>query len=107
VILLAAQEVSALRDGRRPFEAFGATRLCSLFVFGGSGGDHWLVCRPDFPGRHAYLVVETLATHAAPALDGRMPDPATSPVPLHPGVLAYLRGDPLPPPGGGVAATSR
>ena len=51
------RQVETLRDGRPPFEAFGATRLCSLFVF----GDHWLICRPDFPDRHAYLVVETLA----------------------------------------------
>jgi hypothetical protein len=98
VILLSADHVLALRDGQAPFEAFGATRLCSLFVFGDLGGDHWLVCRPDFPDRHAYLVVETLATHGDPSLGGRTPDLATSPVPIHPGVLAYLRGDPLPAP---------
>jgi hypothetical protein len=94
VVLLTTAELVALRDGRRPFEAFGATRLCGLFVC----GDHWLVCRPDFPDRHAYLVVETLAIHSDLTLGGRMPDPATSPVPIHPGVLAYLRGDPLPAP---------
>jgi hypothetical protein len=27
-----------------------------------------------------------------------MPDPVASPVPIHPGALAYLRGDPLPAP---------
>ena len=59
LVLLSAADVAALRDGRPPFEAFGATRLCTLFAFGA----HWLVCRPDFPDRHAYLVVETLATH--------------------------------------------
>jgi hypothetical protein len=99
VILLSAEHVLTLRDGRAPFEAFGATRLCSLFVFDG----YWLVCRPDFPDRHAYLVVETLATHWAatvgdPTLGGRTPDPATSPVPIHPGALAYLRGEPPPAP---------
>jgi TRAP-type uncharacterized transport system substrate-binding protein len=94
VILLSADHVLALRDGQAPFEAFGATRLCSLFVF----GDHWLVCRPDFPDRHAYLVVETLAIHGDPTLGGRTPDPVASPVPIHPGALAYLRGDPLPAP---------
>jgi hypothetical protein len=97
VILLSTAHVAALRDGRPPFEAFGATRLCSLFMFDGQEGGHWLVCRPDFPDRHAYLVVETLAVHAAPLLGGRAPD-LTSPVPLHPGALAYLRGAPLPPP---------
>ena len=94
VILLSADHVLALRDGQAPFEAFGATRLCSLFVF----GDHWLVCRPDFPDRHAYLVVETLAIHGDPTLGGRTPDPVASPVPIHPGALAYLRGDLLPAP---------
>jgi len=113
VVLLTTAEVAALRDGRRPFEAFGATRLCSLFLFGGRSGDHWLVCRPDFPARHAYLVVETLATHGDPTLGGHLPDPAMSPVPIHPGALAYLRGDPLPAPldsgegDPGVAATVR
>ncbi|HSA80313.1 MAG TPA: hypothetical protein VLE23_05790 [Geminicoccaceae bacterium] len=105
VILLSTEHVLALRDGQAPFEAFGATRLSSLFIF----GDHWLVCRPDFPGRHAYLVVETLATHGAMTIGGRVPDPAASPVPIHPGGLAYLRGDPLPAPAPadpGIAATA-
>jgi hypothetical protein len=96
VVLLTTAALVALRDGSTPFEAFGATRLCSLVVFGGQGGAHWLVCRPDFPDRHAYLVVETLAIHGDLTLGGRTPDPATSPVPLHPGVLAYLRGEPVP-----------
>jgi TRAP-type uncharacterized transport system substrate-binding protein len=110
VILLSAAQVAALRDGRAPFEAFGATRLCSLFVFGGQGGGHWLVCRPDFPDRHAYLVVETLATHGDMTIGGRPPDPAASPVPIHPGALAYLRGDPMPAPlaaDSGTTATAR
>ena len=34
VVLLTTRELAALRDGRAPFEAFGATRLCSLFRFG-------------------------------------------------------------------------
>ena len=92
VILLSARDVALLRDGRPPFEAFGATRLCSLFTF----GDHWLVCRPDFPERHAYLVVETLAVHGGATLDASLADPASSPVPVHPGALAFLRGAMLP-----------
>jgi hypothetical protein len=94
VILLSARDAEALRNGRPPFEAFGATRVCSLFAFGG----HWLVCRPDFPDRHAYLVVETLAIHGDLTLGGSVPDPRRSPVPLHPGALAFLRGEPLPAP---------
>ena len=92
VVLLRTAETVALRDGRPPFEAFGATRLCSLFAF----GDHWLVCRPDFPDRHAYLVVETLAIHGDLTLAGSPADPARSPVPVHPGALAFLRGEPVP-----------
>lgn len=98
VVLLKTAEVVALRDGGPPFEAFGATRLCTLFRI----GDHWLVCRPDFPDRHAYLVVETLATHGDMTLGGSVADPAQSPVPVHPGALAFLRGEPLPAP---VAST--
>jgi len=94
VILLRADEVAALRDGRPPFEAFGATQLRSLLPF----GDHWLVCRPDFPDHHAWLVVETLAVHGGLTLGGSPPDPAHSPVPLHQGALAFLRGAPMPAP---------
>jgi hypothetical protein len=98
VVLLTTRELAALRDGRAPFEAFGATRLCSLFRFGRDGGDHWLVCRPDFPDHHAWLVVETLAMHGDIALGGHPPAPVESPVPIHPGALAYLRGEPMPAP---------
>ena len=94
VILLTADEVTALRYGRPPFEAFGATPLRSLFSF----GDHWLICRPDFPGHHAWLVVETLAIHGDLMLGGSPPDPARSPVTLHEGELALLRGEPMPVP---------
>ena len=76
------------RSGRR------SSAACSRF------DDHWLVCRPDFPDRHAWLVVETLAIHGGLALGGSPPDPARSPVPLHPGALAFLRGAPLPAPVG-------
>jgi hypothetical protein len=105
VVLLTTAELVALRDGRPPFEAFGATRLCSLFVFDGQGGDHWLVCRPDFPDRHAYLVVETLAIHGDMTLGGSPADPERSPVPVHPGALAVLRGEPLPAPGAAAPPT--
>jgi hypothetical protein len=94
VVLLRTVEVVALRDGRPPFEAFGATRLCSLFAF----GERWLVCRPDFPERHAWLVVEALASHGDMTLGGRVADAASSPVPVHPGALAFVRGAPLPAP---------
>jgi TRAP-type uncharacterized transport system substrate-binding protein len=92
VVLLSAADVAALRDGRAPFEAFGPTALNALFAF----GDYFLVCRPEFPPHHAYLVVETLSVHAN-AIAGAAPAaPLGSPVPIHPGALAYALGEPLP-----------
>jgi hypothetical protein len=90
VVVLGADDLAALRDGRAPFEAFGPTELRALLGFNA----HWLVVRPDFPDRHAWQVVRTLREHAG--------EPATaqpaSPVPVHPGALAYAAGEPLPPP---------
>jgi hypothetical protein len=60
-------------------------------------GDHLLVCRPDFPDRHAWLVTATLAENGADIPDGSPPAPGTSPIPAHPGALAYANGKPLPP----------
>ena len=94
IVVLSTEDLVALRRGRPPFDAFGPTPLSSLFTF----GDYWLVCRPDFPDRHAYLVVETLAIHGDLTLGGGLADPARSPVPVHPGALAFLRGAPLPAP---------
>lgn len=92
VALLSTTDVAALRDGRAPFEAFGPTALNALFAF----GDYVLVCRPDFPPHHAYLVVETLSAHAD-AIAGAAPaSPLASPVPIHPGALAYALGEPMP-----------
>lgn len=100
IVLLSAADVLALRDGRAPFAAFGPTPLRSLFAF----GDYWLVCRPDFPDRHAYQVVRTLSEFAALIPAARPPDPAMAPAPVHPGAIAYARG--LPPPPGSVPVGS-
>ena len=93
VVLLAKADAAALRDGRAPFEAFGATDLRALFAF----GDHVLICRPDFPERHAYRVVETLSAQGR-VIPGAAPaDPIAGQIPIHPGALTYLRGEPAPP----------
>jgi len=100
VILLSAADALALQDGRAPFEAFGATPIRALFGF----GDHYLICRPDFADHHAYLVVGTLTEHGG-GIEGAAPaDPVTSPVPIHPGAVAYARGRPMPSPTGHAAA---
>jgi hypothetical protein len=94
VVVLTEADVAALRDGRVPFEAFGPTKLRTLFCFGA----HWLVVRPDFPDRHAWQVVRTLSQHAEELASAAPAKPAASPVPVHPGALAYAAGEPLPPP---------
>ena len=94
VVLLSTTDVLALSEGQDGFEAFGPTPLTALFGF----GNHWLVCRPDFPDRHAYQVGATLSEHASTIADAAPPDASTSPVPIHPGMQAYARGTPLPPP---------
>ncbi len=93
LVLLSTSDAQALSEGRDGFEAFGPTPLTAVFGF----GDHWLVCRPDVPDRHDYQVAATLAEHAS-LEHAAPPDANTSPVPIHPGMQAYARGAPLPPP---------
>jgi hypothetical protein len=94
LVLLSRDDTAALAAGRAPFEDFGETALTALFTF----GDYVLVCRPDFPDRHAWLVVGTLTEHAG-EIDGAKPaEPGKVPVPVHSGALAYAQGEPEPPP---------
>jgi TRAP-type uncharacterized transport system substrate-binding protein len=94
VVVLAAGDVAALREGRAPFAAFGPTELNVLFAF----GDYFLVCRPDFPPHHAYQVVQTLAQNAQAIPGARPVHAGANPVPIHAGARAYALGEPLPPP---------
>lgn len=93
IILLGADDLAALRDGRQPFEDIGPSEVRALFRIGG----HWLVTRPDFPDHHAWLVVRTLSEHGATIQAAAPPLPTESPVPVHDGALAYAAGEPLPP----------
>ena len=93
VVVLGGHDVAALRDGEAPFEAFGPTELRTLFGV----GHHWLVVRPDFPDRHAWQVVRALSTHTWDPSGPGPADPQASPVPVHPGALAYAAGAPRPP----------
>lgn len=88
VILLSTEETAALATGRSPFEDFGAVPLRSLHGF----GDHLLLCRPDFPDRHAFLVTATLVEHAATIAGAKASDRSTSHAPLHPGGQAFRDG---------------
>lgn len=94
VVLLSGEDVAALRDGAPPFEAFGRTELRTLFRF----GDHWLVTRPDFPAHHAFEVARTLGEQAGTIEAANPAGSNTSPVPVHPGALAFTTGAPKPAP---------
>jgi TRAP-type uncharacterized transport system substrate-binding protein len=94
VVVLAAGDVAALREGRAPFAAFGPTELNVLFAF----GDYFLVCRPDFPPHHAYQVVQALAENAHAIPGARPVHAGASPAPIHDGARAYTLGEPMPPP---------
>lgn len=93
VALLRRSEAFALLQGHAPFAAQGPVALRALFV----SGDHVLVCRDDFPARHAYLVARTLAA-GKPEAGTRGPEGADPhlTVPLHPGARAYFEGRPMP-----------
>lgn len=97
VALMARGDAAALMAGREPFVGYGPVPLRAIAGFGA----YLLICRDDFPARHAYLVAETLgenrgelAAALTPAQgEGAEPDAV---VPAHPGALAYYRGDPPP-----------
>ena len=93
VVVLAEDDLAALRDGRAPFEAFGPTELRTLLGFEA----HWLVVRPDFPDRHAWQLVRTLSEHEGELATAAPTERAASPVPVHAGAVAYAAGEPLPP----------
>jgi len=84
LILLDEDDLSGLRDGRDGFEAFGPTELRALYRF----GDYWLVSRPDFPGQHATMVVQTLSEHGADIAKRQGPPGDQAPVPTHAAVYA-------------------
>ena len=87
-----AADAVALAAAEPSFTDFGGAPLAALFAF----SDYLLVCRPDFPARHAYLVVQTLTEHAGD-IPGARPLAADEALPVHRCALAYARGQPLPP----------
>jgi hypothetical protein len=91
VSVLRRGEAADLVAGRGLFETVGAVPLNSLFAM----GDHLLVCRPDFPDLHAWLVTATLTRNAAGIPGGAAPRAGA--IPVHPGAFAYAQGKPAPP----------
>ena len=92
VALLSPPDAIALAAGLPPFEAYGPVALRTLIALDG----YLLVCRDDFPARHAYAVTRTLDLHGAGLLRAATAGAEPPAIPLHPGALAYFEGASLP-----------
>lgn len=90
VAVVSREKAAALRAGRPPFEEFAPVPLRTLADL----GPYLLVCREDFPARHAWLVARTLSEHREGLPEAGRHGPV--PVPLHPGAAAFRNGLPLP-----------
>lgn len=91
VAILSRVDAEKLLAGQAPFTGYGPVALRSIVAL----GDYLLICRADFPDRHAYLVASTLV-----ARKGELPLAVSigdsGKVPVHPGARAYANGRPLP-----------
>jgi hypothetical protein len=88
VALMSPPDATALAAGLPPFEAYGPVALRTLVVLDG----YLLICRNDFPARHAYAVTSTLDRHRDELPPIATDAEASPPIPLHPGALAYFEG---------------
>lgn len=100
VTVMRHRDVADMAAGRAMFEATGPVPSRRLF----SLGEHLLVCRPDFPDHHAWLVAATLSDHGELLSVGAPARPELGPVPVHPGALAHAAGQPYPAAAGDPAA---
>jgi hypothetical protein len=90
VALMEVESAEALFLGKPPFDDIRDVPLRLIASFGG----HVLVCRPDFPAGHAYLLAQTLAEH-----NDALPTPARAPegvVPAHRGSQAFFASEAMP-----------
>lgn len=97
VAVMARDDAAALFAGRAPFADFDPVPLRTLVGLGA----HLLVCRDDFPDRHAYLVAATLSRNRdrLPVAVSPAPEQMSEPdaiVPMHPGARAFFAGRPPP-----------
>ena len=93
VALLSRNYAVAMLHGRPPFNEYGPVPIRTIIEL----GDYLLICRNDFPARHAYLVAKTLTIHRKKLPSAVMSQPqmaaeATAAVPLHRGASAYREG---------------
>ena len=90
VAIMTTESAQALFLANPPFDDIRNVQLRLIVSFGG----HVLVCRPDFMGRHAYLLAQTLVKHK-----DALPTPAGAPegvVPVHRGSQAFFAGEEMP-----------
>ena len=92
VALMSPSDAAALAAGLPPFKAYGPVALRTLLTVGG----YLLVCREDFPDRHAYAVTRTLDLHREELPEVAAPDSRAPAIPVHAGALAYFE-DGVPP----------
>jgi hypothetical protein len=90
VAIMAAGSAEALFLGQPPFDDIHDAPLRVIVSF----GSHFLVCRPNFMARHAYLIAKTLAERkdALPTAAGA----PESVVPAHRGSHAFFAGEEIP-----------
>lgn len=96
VALMRRDDAAALLQGLPPFDAYGPVPLRRIVGL----GNYLLVCRDDFPARHAWLIAGALhkghdALPTPPSFAAVGPEAS---VPLHPGAQAYVAGDAPPHP---------
>ena len=91
VAILSRADAEKLLAGRSPFADYGPVALRSIVTL----GDYLLICRDDFPDRHAYLVASTLVARKS-ELPVAVSIGDTGKVPVHPGARAYAEGRPVP-----------
>lgn len=89
--VMARERSAALFNGEPPYQDFGPSPLRVIV----ETDRYRLVCREDFPSHHAYLLSEALMQEKDTQGFSILGDAAA--VPAHPGAMAYLRGEPLPP----------
>jgi hypothetical protein len=92
VAVMHRNDAANLRAGASPFSDYGPVPLHAIVAM----GDYQVVCRDDFPARHAWLIAEALSKdQLSIPVSGAASDAR---VPLHPGAEAFFRGRPLPAP---------
>jgi hypothetical protein len=92
VALMRPPDAVALAAGLPPFKAYGPVSLRTLI----SIDQYLLVCREDFPARHAYVVTQTLDLHRDELPEVTAAGSQPPAIPMHAGALAYFDGEPPP-----------